>query len=142
MITRKINKIIVHCSDTKTNQNFTAKHIKDWHTKPKPNGNGWKDIGYHFIINLSGQIELGRDLNESGAHCYGHNADSIGVCFMGGKNPDGSKWEQPLQMQLEAFESLNDYLWFLFQKQLPIHAHSEFSSKSCPNFDIDKYLKL
>ena len=137
MISRKINKVIIHCSDTKINQKFSARDIDNWHKK-----RGFREIGYHFYIGLDGKIEEGRNLNEVGAHCKGQNENSIGICFEGGKNEDGSKWDSPLQMQLEAFEALNDYLWFVFQRQLPIHAHNEFSSKTCPNFDIETHLKL
>ncbi len=137
MISRKIDKIIIHCAETKTSQKFSASDIDKWHK-----ANGWDGIGYHYYIGLDGKVEPGRDINKVGAHCYGQNSKSIGICFEGGLNPDGSMWESPLSMQLEAFEALNDYLWFCFNRQLPIFAHSDFSDKTCPNFDIEKYLKL
>ncbi len=45
---RYINKIIIHCSATPEGRNFTVDEIRDWHV----NGNGWSDIGYHYVIYL------------------------------------------------------------------------------------------
>lgn len=80
---RKITEFIIHCSATREGQDVTAADIRRWHVK----GNGWKDIGYHFVIHLDGTIELGRPIAEVGAHCAGHNAESIGICYVGGLKP-------------------------------------------------------
>ncbi len=78
---RPINQIIVHCSWTTSSQDIGAKEIKKWHTsKPR----FWSDIGYHFVIRRNGFVELGRPLHLAGAHCLGHNENSIGVCWIGG----------------------------------------------------------
>ncbi len=42
VIMRAIKQIIVHCSDSHFGDAAT---IRDWHTLPKPRGNGWQDIG-------------------------------------------------------------------------------------------------
>ena len=97
---RKINEIIIHCSDTQEGCDVTAKEIRSWHTAPKEKGGrGWRDIGYHYVIRLDGTIELGRPLEKAGAHCIGrkgedHNSHSIGICYIGGRHikEDGT-WE-------------------------------------------------
>lgn len=76
---RKINEIIIHCSATPEGRNFTVQQIRDWHVK----GNGWRDIGYHYVIYLDGSVHRGRPENRVGAHCTGHNANSMGVCYIG-----------------------------------------------------------
>ena len=59
---RKIDKIIIHCSATPGLKNFDVKDIRDWHV----NGNGWSDVGYHYVIKLDGEVQLGRpDKNRS-----------------------------------------------------------------------------
>jgi N-acetylmuramoyl-L-alanine amidase len=80
---RKINRIFVHCSDTPTGRDVSAADIKRWHTDPKPKGNGWRDIGYSHVIRIDGTIELGRPVEQVGAHVAGHNSDSIGICLVG-----------------------------------------------------------
>ena len=79
---RTIDKIIVHCSATPRHKDFSAEDIRDWHVK----GNGWDDIGYHFVIRLDGSIEYGRMVDKYGAHVKSHNYDSIGICYIGGMN--------------------------------------------------------
>jgi len=134
MITRNIKQIIVHCADTKVNQSFDITDVDNWHKK-----RGFSMVGYHFYIKLDGTIQEGRNLEQVGAHCKGQNSDSIGICFEGGLNADGSKWDGPLSPQLDAWYSLYQYLCFIFGN-LPIKAHYEYSEKSCPNFDPDDYL--
>ena len=134
MITREIDKIILHCSDTKTSQSFDISDIDLWHRK-----RGWDCVGYHYYIKLDGTLQPGRDLNKKGSHCYGHNSKSIGVCFEGGLNPDGSKWDEPLNEQLLTYDILKAYLDSIFGT-LPVHGHYEFSDRSCPNFDISEVI--
>ena len=136
---RNINEIIIHCADTKITQSFSIDDVRSWHTDPKPRGRGWSDVGYHYYIRLNGNIELGRPVERSGAHAYKHNANSIGVCFEGGKMSDGSKWTFPLGAQLKPFEELKKALFLVFG-ELKISGHYEYSSKTCPNFDV-KLLK-
>lgn len=64
---RQINKIIVHCSATREGENYTVDTIRSWHV----DGRGWSDIGYHFYIDLHGEIHKGRDIAKIGAHSKG-----------------------------------------------------------------------
>ena len=84
---RSINEIIVHCSATREGQHIPVETIKKWHTE----GRGWTDIGYHFYIELDGTIKKGRDIDKTGAHCKGHNRNSIGICYCGGVESDGKR---------------------------------------------------
>lgn len=128
---RKINKIIVHCSATKEEQDIKTETIRDWHV----NGNHWKDIGYHYIVELDGSIHNGRAESIAGAHCSGHNADSIGVCYVGGVAKDG---KTPKDTRTDAQkQSLLKLLKELKAKypNATIHGHREFAAKACPSFD-------
>lgn len=127
---RIIESIIVHCADTRTDQNFSVKDVREWHKT-----RGFNDVGYHYYIRLSGSIEKGRPIEKIGAHCEGHNSRSIGICFEGGKNPNGSKWDKPKTEQINSFKSLYESLINRFG-ELSLHGHYMFSShKTCPNFD-------
>ena len=79
---RKINRIILHCTATPEGKHFDVDTIRRWHVKDR----GWKDIGYHYVIELDGQIQAGRPVELLGAHCLGQNKFSIGVCYVGGMN--------------------------------------------------------
>ena len=128
---REINEIIIHCADTKTSQSFDIDDVRDWHL-----ARGFSDVGYHYVIDLAGAVWYGRPLEQYGAHCKGKNIKSIGICFMGGLNPNGSKWDGPTDEQIKQFRLLKDELFTKFGS-LKVSPHSKYSSKSCPNFDID-----
>ena len=73
---RLVKEIIIHCSATREGQQIPVDTIRDWHL-----AKGWNDIGYHFYIDLDGTINKGRDIDKIGAHCKGHNRNSIGICY-------------------------------------------------------------
>ena len=74
---RLVKEIIIHCSASSiTGQ--TAALMKEWHEE-----RGMRTIGYHVFIRNNGLIEQGREWDEVGAHCYGHNQNSIGICLAG-----------------------------------------------------------
>ena len=81
---RKIDLIIIHCSATPEGKDFTTADIDRWHRQ-----RGFASIGYHFVIYRDGSVHHGRPLAQVGAHCQGHNAHSIGICYIGGLTADG-----------------------------------------------------
>lgn len=128
---RKIDLFIVHCSATPEGKDIKTETIKDWHV----NSNHWKDIGYHYVIELDGSIHKGRDESVIGAHCSGQNANSIGICYVGGVAKDG---KTPKDTRTEAQKnSLLELLKKLKAKypNATIHGHREFAAKACPSFD-------
>lgn len=127
---RKINKIIVHCSATPEGREVTVEEIDKWHK-----ANGWKGIGYHYVVYLDGSVHKGRDESVVGAHCSGQNANSIGVCYVGGvakdgKTPKDTRTEAQKQSLLELLKSLKAKY-----PNATIHGHREFAAKACPSFD-------
>jgi N-acetylmuramoyl-L-alanine amidase len=132
---REIREIIIHCSATPENKSFTAKDIDTWHRQ-----RGYNGIGYHYVIRLDGSVENGRGLEQIGAHAYGHNAFSIGICYIGGcdekMNPKDTRTP-------EQVVSLIKLLKVLRQKypNAKIIGHNEVSDKACPSFDVQEWLK-
>ena len=134
---REINKIIVHCSATPRHKDFSAEDIRDWHVK----GNGWDDIGYHYVIRLDGSIEYGRMVDKSGAHSSGNNYDSIGICYVGGMDKDMEVWNDTrTDEQKESLLLLLKTLKKLHSKA-NIYGHKDFSTKVCPSFDAKEEYK-
>lgn len=131
---RKITEIIVHCSDTPSGRDDRAADIRRWHV----NGNGWKDIGYHYVVNIDGTIEAGRPVEDVGAHCVNHNANSIGICYVGGRNAKTGKQEDTRTDEQKT--SLILLLKFLRSKypNVKIYGHRDFAQKACPCFDAKK----
>lgn len=128
---RQINKIIIHCSATPEGKNIGATTIRGWHKE-----RGFTDIGYHYVIRLDGTIEQGRPIEQIGAHCQGHNRNSIGICYIGGLSQKRQPKDTRTIAQRQAMKQLIQEL----QEQFPevtIHGHREFAAKACPCFDIE-----
>lgn len=127
---RKINEIIVHCSATVEGRDYTVADIDSWHK-----ARGWRCIGYHYVIYRDGSVHTGRSIWKVGAHCTGHNANSIGVCYIGGLDLNGKPKDTRTPQQREAMHRLVSDL----QKRYPgatVHGHCEFADKACPCFDV------
>ena len=73
---KKIKFIAVHHSQRKID---SLKRIKDFHIRI----NKWEDIGYHYLIDKKGKIYVGRSEKFIGAHVFGHNKNSLGICLIG-----------------------------------------------------------
>ena len=134
---RKINEIILHCSATPEGKDFRAADIDRWHKKQ-----GWKCIGYNYVIDLDGKVEEGRPLSMTGAHTVGHNQNSIGVCYIGGVEKDNVKKAKDTRTiaQKESMYALVYQLLNLYNLSIAnVHCHNEFAAKACPSFKIDQF---
>lgn len=130
---RTINEIIVHCSATPEGRHHTVQDIRRWHLE-----RGFKDIGYHYVVYLDGSIHAGRSTKLTGAHCTGHNRNSIGVCYIGGMSADMKHAKDTrTEAQKKALVSLLKEL----KRRYPnarIYGHRDFAAKACPSFDARK----
>jgi len=135
--------VILHCSDTpdypETDvrfDRFGADDINLWHIE-----RGWDKIGYHFIVRRTGVLETGRLCSaphafEVGAHCSGHNLESIGVCYIGRESPTKNQIEKlkSLYLMIKKVFGIDKTQWF---------AHHHFNSaKTCPGFPIENFTNL
>lgn len=128
-INRKINEIIIHCTDTEHDSEVTIEDLKKWHIEER----GFKYIGYHFFIDLSGNVTVCRPLSVPGAHCKKHNSNSIGIAYAGGrKNGDYSDTRNANQK--EALNRLIALLVHVFPID-KISGHKDYANKECPCFD-------
>ena len=97
----------------------------------------WADIGYHFGIDAAGIIYEGRKISVRGASVAGHNEGVIGVVVMG-----NFEWEEPLNIQITALQSLVNYLTRSYQLDY-LAGHSEINPDTlCPGQFLKLYLDL
>jgi len=150
---RVINSIVVHCSASSWG---TASTIESWH---KSRGFkcrcGRHHIGYHFVIrnayperggyagHWDGHVELGRPIEEVGAHCKGFNRHSIGICLIG--NPTArtfaKSWytKQQIESLLKLLKGLCERYAILPER---VFGHYELGAKKlCPGFSLQQYRK-
>lgn len=130
---RRIDKIIIHCTATPEGRDYTVADITMWHKM-----RGFSDIGYHYVIYRDGTIHEGRNVNVAGAHTVGYNSNSIGVCYVGGLAHDGTTPKDTrTPAQKDALEKLMITLKANYPKAT-IHGHREYANKACPCFDARK----
>ncbi len=119
-----IRYLVVHCSDTPDDEPMGAREIHQMHL-----GFGWHGVGYHRVITRDGVIEAARPDYWQGAHVYGHNEISLGVCLIGRSAFTDAQ-----------FASLETVLrgWLADYPDACICGHRDFdyTDKTCPNFDV------
>jgi N-acetyl-anhydromuramyl-L-alanine amidase AmpD len=131
--------IIVHHSATKQGDTET---FRRYHVEV----NGWKDIGYHYVVNngtykSDGLIEKGRDEKEVGAHAIGYNDKSIGICLVGNFDED-----RPTEKQMQSLIRLcKDIMRRYNIPAKNVLGHRETGAKkTCPgkNFDMEALRRM
>ena len=129
-----IKIIIMHCSDSDNPEHDHINVIRTWHKKL-----GFYDVGYHFFIRKSGEIQQGRKIYNIGAHCKGHNMRSIGICLSGRHEFTENQFKSAQLLYLD----LADILTLETEDGTPLHAHNEFNpNKTCPNFELQEMTKF
>lgn len=139
---RIINKIIIHATGNTADSKITLADIRHYHITK-----GWRDIGYHYVVFADGRVERGRPISVAGAHCYGHNAHSIGVAYVGGIGKDGRETDTRTAAQKQALLQLVTKLVKMYR--CDVYGHRDLSPdknhdgviepwefiKMCPCFD-------
>lgn len=158
--------IIIHCSATPPSMDIGAKDIDRWHR-----AKGWLGIGYHYVIKRDGTVEMGRKLEDAGAHAEGHNHHSVGVCMIGGirgacphcggtytVEDNHQPWTTKMfcggcsaheaqtpekNFTPEQWAKLREVVRDLSAKypEATVIGHNEVSAKACPSFDVQAWLK-
>lgn len=137
---RGIKKLIVHCTATPEGRDFTRAQVSAWHKAERfshythPETGEKEYVGYHYLIHIDGRIEACRPENVRGCHASGHNADSIGICYIGGVDAYGEPKDTRTGAQKAALVMLLKQLKARY-RGVTIHGHREFAAKACPCFD-------
>lgn len=166
----EITHLVIHCSDSAFGE---LSEVRRWHTQPEkcphgfkrakgcpvrcnPNncGNGWAEVGYHFVIHnahpyttretdpmFDGLILPGRTERQEGAHAPGYNARSLGVCLIGKSvfTPQQRRSLHNLVQMLRAkygipIEQVIGHCETEYERAKP-----ERERKTCPNIDMKAF---
>lgn len=122
-----------------------ASDIRKWHLE-----RDFADIGYNYVIDLDGKVELGRPTSMNGAHCTGYNDHSIGICYVGGLDSMGNPADTRTYAQKKAMHQLVENLMDAYPTIVKVLGHRDTSPdlngdgkitpnewiKACPCFDV------
>lgn len=137
---RKITMIVVHCSATRSNQDYPVQQLFHDHVEV----NHWRYIGYHYYIRRNGRLEETRPLERMGAHAKGFNAHSIGICYEGGLDEHGHYADTRTEAQKKTMAELIIHLKQQFPTIVNILGHRDLPGvqKACPCFDATQLRPL
>jgi N-acetylmuramoyl-L-alanine amidase len=125
-ISRKMDKISIHCSDSDSKEHDNIETIRRWHI----DGNKWSDIGYHFVITKDGLVHNGRPLNKIPAAVHGFNKNMVAICLTG-------KHVFSFKQYLNCKSLIKCLCYDLKIPVGNVHPHNYWNKdKTCPNFDI------
>ena len=128
--------IVIHCSATRSNQNFPVTALIRCHAER------FGFTGYHYYITRDGYVYQTRHEQLIGAHAVGYNSHSLGVCYEGGLDEHGEAADTRTPKQKRALLHLLRHL----KKAHPdarILGHHDLPGvhKDCPCFDAIKEYK-
>lgn len=147
-VKRRITLIVVHCTATRADVDFTNSDLLRCHR-----AKGMRCIGYHFYIRKDGFIHSTRPLEMVGAHARGYNSESIGIAYEGGLDSNGQPADTRTLRQKFSMRGLIRTL----RRDLPITrvcGHRDLSPdlngdgvieqaewlKQCPCFEVEEDL--
>ena len=134
-----VKYLIIHCSATREDQDYTELELCKDHAKRK-----FLKVGYHYYVRKSGALTQFRELDEVGAHCKPYNRCSIGICYEGGICSDGIT--EGNTMTKQQYQVIGGLLVQL-QNQFPnavIRGHRDMplaTKKACPCFNAKQIFK-
>ena len=139
-----VTEITLHCADTRpewmAGRPLVEKvaEIRRWHVQER----GWRDIGYHWVIDRDGTVAPGRLETEIGAHVEGHNRGTIGVCLLGGY---GAKADDPFEKSFTPAQAaavrrlINEINARAAIRK--VSGHNDYAAKACPGFGVATWLR-
>lgn len=125
----KRSGFVVHYSSVSKDQ--TVRSIQNFHMDT----NGWRDIGYNWLVTVDGRVWEGRQHTWSaiGAHVENHNTENIGVCMIG-TNADVTDAAK------RSIRWLYDQACVLAGKTLAKRYHSQYAPTSCPGDNLRNWV--
>lgn len=135
-----VNEIILHCADTRPDWMAgrplpeKVAEIRRWHVQER----GWRDIGYHWVVDRDGAVAHGRPETEIGAHVEGHNRGTIGICLLGGY---GSSADDPFAKNFTVAQAsaIKQLIAEINRRTAirKISGHNDYAAKACPGFRVN-----
>ena len=125
-----LNRIVLHHSALPLSDG--PREIQRLHMEEK----GFADIGYHYLIDQAGLLYQGRAMNVRGAHAYGANYASVGICLIGNFEEIAPTNEQMTTLRLLITDLTTQYPGII-----EIAGHRDLNSGTlCPGANLYPFL--
>lgn len=137
--TRRVTRVFLHCtaSDNRALVGVgLVEEINRWHIQ-----NGWRGVGYHFLIDKEGSVMTARAIEETPAAQLG--PDNMGNVATIAFSVHGL-WDfttASLQSAVAMCKSI-DAAYKTAGKPVTFHGHKELDPRPCPVFDYKSLLGL
>lgn len=137
---RKLELLVIHCTDTPAGRHVTSNDIRQWHQKER----GWKQVGYTDMIHLDGKLENLVPFNQDDVvdnweitnGAYGANRIARHLVYVGGSNGIDTR----TSAQKLALEIYVRYM-LLRHPNIKICGHRKLAMRLCPSFNVTMWLK-
>ena len=130
---QSVRFLVIHCSATKCNRNYTEKQLLRDHK-----ARGFRTVGYHFYCRKDGSLTQFRKLLEVGAHARPYNRCSIGICYEGGLDAQGKPADTRTEAQKRALLTLVRELKGRYPRAIVVSHHTFDPRKACPCFHAER----
>lgn len=91
-------------------------------------GNGWADIGYHYVIDPAGRVWEGRPVSLQGAHVRNNNEENLGIMCLG--NYNNQSFTRAQSATLVAL--IHDQMARYSVNASRLYTHQELVATACP----------
>lgn len=133
--------ITLHCAATPNGKPFDIHAIDTWHCqrgfrrradwmrRARPH---LQAVGYQYVITLQGEVQQGRETDETGAHVQGHNTGNIGICMIGTDRFTRQQWDALKLLVADLMQ---------FYPIVAVKGHNDWPGvkKACPGFDVGSW---
>jgi len=164
----QLTYLVIHCTATPEGRYITKDDIIRWHMSPvSEGGRGWDRLGYSDMIYLDGSLINLTPYNQDSKvdpweitwGAKGINSLSRHIVYVGGLGLD-PELELMSDDDLELVEfndkyipkdtrtpcqldTMEIYVKYMIKRHpnILIAGHNHFSSKSCPSFDVTRWLR-
>jgi N-acetylmuramoyl-L-alanine amidase len=129
---RAIKYIAIHCTASQPTATVQA-ILRYWKDHL-----GWKNPGYHLLIEPNGTIHRLLPFNEIANGVRGFNQVTIHISYIGGITKQGRPLDNRTEAQKKAIlDCIHEVIEWSDNKELIIQGHRDFpnQNKACPCFD-------
>lgn len=144
----RVDYLFIHCTATKAGVEMTGEQLRRFHTSPPPSGRGWSRVGYTDMIHLDGSVERlapndeddYMDFDELTNGAKGYNHKSRHIVYVGGVDVHGKPADTRTKKQAIALEKyVREFV--RLHPHVRVLGHREVTSKACPSFDVQAWLR-